>query len=80
MYKTPKYTTAAIQTGLKIKLGESFMKAGDLVAWLQKPMNTPLRIGIVLSYCSFKKTCHVRFSNCSYRIKERYLVVISEIR
>jgi len=56
------------------------MKAGDLVIWLQKPGNTPLRIGIVLSYCSFKKTCHVRFSNCSYKIEERYLVAVSEIR
>jgi hypothetical protein len=56
------------------------VKAGDLVAWLQKPMNTPLRIGIVLSYCSFKKMCHVSFSNGSYKIKEHYLEVISEIR
>ena len=37
MYKTPKYTTAAIQTGLKIKLGESFMKVGDLVLCVWQP-------------------------------------------
>jgi hypothetical protein len=56
------------------------VKAGDLVAWLQKPMNTPLRIGIVLSYCSFKRMWHVMFSNGSYKIEERYLEVISESR